>query len=254
MLPLWWTPAPSWPLYRCFVFLLRPQSSTTSRANITVKESYMFLSFPSARQLSTHDTAAVRFSLHDEKLTETSLVHQHDADYCLNLSLYLVIKFYTNFIVSVFVLRIMKYDFGFWTLLRLKVPWRTEHLPMLTTIYDGLAFHPKTRQRSCHIPAGSDRLWQRWRRSPQTRRYGTPPTWGWAARPCGPFSWWCGPVAGTCAWSSRLSEEPHPKTSTWWVQLCLGVFIEIYIENLNFTPKYVLQKQWKYTCKCKINN
>ncbi len=40
-----------------------------------------------------------------------------------------------------------------------------------------------------HSPAGSDRLWRPWRQSRQRRRCGTPRTWGWAARQCGPSSW-----------------------------------------------------------------
>lgn len=58
-----------------------------------------------------------------------------------------------------------------------------------------------------NTPAGSDRLWRRWRLSQRTRRCETPLIWGWARKQCGPSSWWCGLVAGTCAWSSGWSTK-----------------------------------------------
>ncbi len=64
-------------------------------------------------------------------------------------------------------------------------------------------------------PAGSDRPWRRWRRSQRRRRCGTPQTWGWAVRRCGPSSWWCGPVAGTCAWSWGWSAEDKQSQNQW---------------------------------------
>lgn len=73
-----------------------------------------------------------------------------------------------------------------------------------------LKLSKERRQKMVHLsPAGSDRPWRRWRPSRWRRRCGTPRTWGWAARPCGPSSWWCGPEAGTCAWSSGWSAKPQ---------------------------------------------
>lgn len=57
--------------------------------------------------------------------------------------------------------------FLFQTLLRVKVPWRSEHLPTITTIYDGPAVNPRMRQRSSSVTyqlvligcdSGEDRL------------------------------------------------------------------------------------------------
>lgn len=66
------------------------------------------------------------------RTTETSFLHRDDAEYSSDFSLDLVIKFNTNFIVSVFVLHIIKYDFQ--TLFRLKLPRRSEHRTTLTII------------------------------------------------------------------------------------------------------------------------
>lgn len=41
--------------------------------------------------------------------------------------------------------------FLFQSLFRVKVPWRSEHLPTLTITYDGPAVNPKTRQRSSSV-------------------------------------------------------------------------------------------------------
>lgn len=74
-------------------------------------------------------------------------------------------------------------------------------------------------QQNLDSPAGSGTLWRRWRPSPRRQRCETPRTWDWAARRCGPSSWWCGPAAGTYAWSwgwSADEDQNRVKATLCW--------------------------------------